>query len=405
MSKSKQELWFCGAGFICPEASNYSGLILNPSMNREDVAVASSLSSSALFAQSEAANDPHYQSDLEFGRLNASSRAPNGRWLDHSLRLKTHSTIMLPRLVNELQEWKDAERFHQRKYVVAMDTLLANLLSTYECLEQLLISFKTEHFVDSYRNVHRISNALIADCVRFLEQYGYVQVVSGSGNQFDRVTSWCTPRSKLVALFDQTDARFRMSEGISLSIIRERPLKVRSDDGRRKKITGAVIEPAYSSHEAKLLRSSEIPLIKHAESWMNHVATLDGRYLKPWLTRIFIEDTFKGGRLYGDYQNLPKCDRKRIQIDGEEVVELDYKSLHIAMLYALEGALLVGDPYIVNGYSREAVKQVFIRLANTEYLHPRADRARATERHHPRVAGGGALRARGRRVAVHRGAA
>ena len=29
---------------------------------------------------------------------------------------------------------------------------------------------------------------------------------------------------------------------------------------------------------------------------------------------------------------------KRIRIDGEPTVELDYKSLHIAILYALEGS-------------------------------------------------------------------
>jgi hypothetical protein len=58
----------------------------------------------------------------------------------------------------------------------------------------------------------------------------------------------------------------------------------------------------------------------------------------------------EGGRLYNagayGYQNLPSGRRRALLIDGEPVVELDYGSLHIAMLYADVGRQLEDDPYL-----------------------------------------------------------
>lgn len=55
-----------------------------------------------------------------------------------------------------------------------------------------------------------------------------------------------------------------------------------------------------------------------------------------------------GGRYYNGangYQNLPQEIRSTITIDGKPTVELDYKSLHINMLYAEAGIQYENDPY------------------------------------------------------------
>ncbi|QDM41441.1 hypothetical protein [Altererythrobacter sp. TH136] len=78
-----------------------------------------------------------------------------------------------------------------------------------------------------------------------------------------------------------------------------------------------------------------------------------------------------GGRFYGGWwQALPKRDRARLLIDGEETVELDFKSLHPRLCYHLEGMPLgpEADPYVLPGLEGEAyrpvVKTAFNQLLN-----------------------------------------
>lgn len=67
--------------------------------------------------------------------------------------------------------------------------------------------------------------------------------------------------------------------------------------------------------------------------------------------RIFNKSTFKqGGRFYGGWwQGIPSDLRKKIIIDKDYTVEIDYSGLHIYLLYALKGinfADLEKEPYI-----------------------------------------------------------
>ena len=67
--------------------------------------------------------------------------------------------------------------------------------------------------------------------------------------------------------------------------------------------------------------------------------------------RIFNKSTFtQGGRFYGGWwQGIPSDLRKKIVIDKDYTVEIDYSGLHIYLLYALKGinfADLEKEPYI-----------------------------------------------------------
>ncbi len=87
------------------------------------------------------------------------------------------------------------------------------------------------------------------------------------------------------------------------------------------------------------------------------------------LVRIFKGSWDRGGRVYGgSFQNLPKAFRSRLTINGEEVVELDFRGLHPAILYAEAGKRLDFDPYLVpgSGQGREAGKVQFLRLINSK---------------------------------------
>lgn len=74
-----------------------------------------------------------------------------------------------------------------------------------------------------------------------------------------------------------------------------------------------------------------------------------------------------GGRFYGGFwQTLPWSARRHLLVDGEEVTELDFRSLHPRLCYALSGIplRLDKDPYRIPGLSRPLVKRAFNQLLN-----------------------------------------
>ena len=66
-----------------------------------------------------------------------------------------------------------------------------------------------------------------------------------------------------------------------------------------------------------------------------------------YLRRIFTQNSLeKGGRLYGGWwQLIPSKLRRRIMINDDRTIEMDYSGLALNMLYALEKTALSGDPY------------------------------------------------------------
>jgi hypothetical protein len=88
------------------------------------------------------------------------------------------------------------------------------------------------------------------------------------------------------------------------------------------------------------------------------------------LRRIFNDTWTAGGRLYGGFwQNMRKAERRRLTIDGEATVELDYGRLHPTLLYARADIKLTFDPYLPVGFDprlRSVGKATFGRLLNSD---------------------------------------
>lgn len=78
-----------------------------------------------------------------------------------------------------------------------------------------------------------------------------------------------------------------------------------------------------------------------------------------YLYRVFSRNSFdKGGRFYGAiYQSLPGHIRRNIYINDEPTVELDYKALHIRMLYHMKGIDFIENPY--SACAGEEYKKLF----------------------------------------------
>lgn len=89
------------------------------------------------------------------------------------------------------------------------------------------------------------------------------------------------------------------------------------------------------------------------------------------MVRIFNRTFKRGGRFYaqgGGWQSMSKEARKQITIGGEPVVEIDYKTLHPAILYAQAGASLPEDSYHIDGWARDLVKVGLLILVNAKTM-------------------------------------
>lgn len=103
------------------------------------------------------------------------------------------------------------------------------------------------------------------------------------------------------------------------------------------------------------------------------------------MVRIFNRTFNRGGRYYalgGGWQSMSKDARKLITIGGESVVEIDYKTLHPALLYAQAGAALPDDSYAIPGWPRSLVKLGLLILVNA----PTKAKARLAIAHHKEMA-------------------
>ena len=100
-------------------------------------------------------------------------------------------------------------------------------------------------------------------------------------------------------------------------------------------------------------------------------AGLDPSIAAP-VARIFNENMKRGGRFYAmgaSWQNVKSEARKSITIGGEPVVELDYCTLHPAILYAETGAPMPADCYALDGWPRKLVKVAMLTLINAPTIH------------------------------------
>lgn len=89
------------------------------------------------------------------------------------------------------------------------------------------------------------------------------------------------------------------------------------------------------------------------------------------LKRIFSNGSFyQGGRFYGAWWlNIKKETRKTITINGDTTIEMDFKAMHLDLLYSKEGLPLKEDPYTLEGISRRhrsGIKMLLNAMINAE---------------------------------------
>ena len=97
------------------------------------------------------------------------------------------------------------------------------------------------------------------------------------------------------------------------------------------------------------------------------------------LHRVFHRGDFaNGGRFYGGHwQNIPaEGGRDQLTINGQPTVEVDYRGLHIRLLYQEAGKPMPDDPYDIDGWPRDQAKLALLIAINAR-SHASAVRALA----------------------------
>lgn len=82
-----------------------------------------------------------------------------------------------------------------------------------------------------------------------------------------------------------------------------------------------------------------------------------------FVRRIFNNERWDhGGRFYGGWwQRIPETWRTRIRIWNMPVSEIDYKGLHISLLYKQTNHQMIGDPYELDGYEKTKEMRVLLK--------------------------------------------
>ena len=294
-----------------------------------------------------------YQLDLNFSsiKLDRTLMLHNGSFTrsNYSRVVDDCDLSVLNGLLDQYFIAADYQRLHHKKHMAALCMLVANLLLSSRYKKPLLIN--RMNGVEKDNNPLRFDNRLIAGLCDWLSSEGYISLIV-QPKQLPRnsykALSILYPSEKLIRLI----LNYRVLQGGSSVVIR--------NDMKE--------EISIPKDKAVLLKVKDYKQVleDYFKLTSNVLFTLDDTEIFTLGRRIFNRNIDLGGRFYSNYQNISSHDRKRIQINTEKTIELDYKSIHYNILYSMAAVKLVGDAYTIDGYDRNVIKLISLQLLNTE---------------------------------------
>jgi hypothetical protein len=284
--------------------------------------------------------------ELPFNRIvldKTLSLAPNPRKVKNYWQCNSKAeNLLVESLLIQFKTSAYCQRLNRRTYTPIFSSILANLLNAHYQKTQVIYSRDTQG-----------DNKQWIKAWDFLVELRLVHTVIAPKREAE-VQSWSSPLPELINLLNKYKARIVFDAN-------KPSIEVRDKDKN--------VLPIPERKQTRLKYNKlEQATKEHNEVWLSHSATLDNAYLVPFSVRKFNNSLEHGGRFYNDIQRLPSKERAKIKIDSIATVELDYKSQHLAILYAWEGLELKGDPYLVEGYERDTIKAITLRAVNIESL-------------------------------------
>lgn len=273
---------------------------------------------------------------------------------------------------------------------LALDTLLTNLIIGYCINKPVAISkkWKDYSFEKKFYGIEHYSYSFLIPLLTALKENGFLEEVSGFFN-FEtmrgyRTRIWGNLKLWEMVLSKLTPQKLQYSTCIILKdsdkhLIEYKPNKIVRNWQRFLEEYNELI--ASFEVAIPLLRSTskKTTLFKTPPfNYSNHITIYDiittetdtggnnistplredswlNRKLDCRLYRVFNNSKFNlGGRFYGaDHQRLNQSDRSLIKINGNKTSEIDFRGLHLNMLYNFEGIDFEKDPYSINNLNPE----------------------------------------------------
>ena len=289
--------------------------------------------------------------------IKLSEKLDNSKKIDFGMKLKSKGLNRLVRyLFNRMPNVPKHKKYRDRLRQ-CLRIVLINLID--------MISF-SDGFVSYSRNTHspeynlvNYSAKNISKVVDFLRNSNLVENRRGyfSQNPDQRRISRMRANKKLIELFDEYEVNQAEISGKKKS-----NLIILRDEFKQ--------SLSFQDNDFTLSATANLQKINDLLSAHNIVIGSEYNMHRKYLHRVFNFDFNHGGRFFGsDWQQLNSSERQLIKIDNSPVIELDFKSLHPTMLYALKGIQLEGDAYKLKGYShriRNFLKTVMLIRINTE---------------------------------------
>lgn len=222
--------------------------------------------------------------------------------------------------------------------------------------------------------------------VHALHRAGYIELHKGIYFEANSRRTRIRASEKLVALFIRHRFNLDSVEAQDKELVQLRGPKI---NGKQ----GAIIDISRGNHAATArpfkegvlrinaaLSNASIELHLSEQSYIEHyVKRLNGKKapspphpLHNRLCRVFNVSFDFGGRFYRHWaQGVPRELRRFIRINGEPVMELDYKAIHPTLLYAERGLAIEGEVYVPFGWPyafRPVFKLLMLAAINADDL-------------------------------------
>lgn len=280
----------------------------------------------------------------------------------------------------------------EKRYQKLRPTIKNVLLNLYACWlrsPEMYVAYSRDknHYSKGKRyNKLFIKYERLVSVVDRLAEFDFIEQVAGF---YDR-GSGAGKRSRMRASSSLLPL-FKGIEGIELSPPEDAEVIILKKDGQQvdyddtaatlkmrerlriinKTLKASKIELGVSREELEALQAESVARQLEGDDEDSRAFDLHSKTL----VRIFNDKFTRGGRHYrGWWQVIPKQLRAKVLIDGEGVVELDYKSIHPNLLYIKEtGAPCPGDPYVLPGSEgdklmRDVCKFALLVLINAKTL-------------------------------------
>ncbi len=198
-------------------------------------------------------------------------------------------------------------------------------------------------------NALHISNLMIEVVHRFVE-VGLAGIWKGSEGAGKTSRIWAT--DILIAQFKEAAL-----DSFMVSTHQDRETIILRDEDKKQVEYDEAIYPADTQSKITEMREQLAFYNDALANTFIDIPTLDEDYIETTkagviirhaisdhhkhIHRVFNNNSFEqGSRFYGGWwQNIPKAYRQDIFIDNQSTIEVDFKSLHILLLYGLEGLI------------------------------------------------------------------